>query len=74
MTTINSMNPDVLIVRHPEEGISEKISKIVNRQNALSRCCQEIYNTEKEKNVSIYCFELSLERYGLKRTTINKRK
>ena len=30
MTTINSMNPDVLIVRHPEEGISEKISKIVN--------------------------------------------
>jgi len=30
MTTINSMNPDVLIVRHPEEGISEKISKMVN--------------------------------------------
>ena len=30
ITTINSMNPDVLIVRHPEEGISEKISKIVN--------------------------------------------
>ena len=29
MTTINSMNPDVLIVRHPDEGISEKISKIV---------------------------------------------
>ena len=29
MTTINSMNPDVLIVRHPEEGISEKISKFV---------------------------------------------
>ena len=29
MTTINSMNPDVLVVRHPEEGISEKISKIV---------------------------------------------
>ena len=29
MTTINSMNPDVLIVRHPEEGISNKISKIV---------------------------------------------
>ena len=29
MTTINSMNPDVLIVRHPEEGISEKISKNV---------------------------------------------
>ena len=30
MTTINSMDPDVLIVRHPEEGISKKISKIVN--------------------------------------------
>ena len=30
MTTINSMNPDILIVRHPEEGISKKISKIVN--------------------------------------------
>ena len=30
MTTINSMNPDILIVRHPEEGISEKISKTVN--------------------------------------------
>ena len=30
MTTINSMNPDVLIVRHPEEGVSEKISKLVN--------------------------------------------
>ena len=30
MTTINSMNPDVLIVRHPEEGISNRISKIVN--------------------------------------------
>ena len=30
ITTINSMNPDVLIVRHPEEGISEKISKMVN--------------------------------------------
>ena len=30
MTTINSMSPDVLIVRHPEEGISSKISKIVN--------------------------------------------
>jgi len=29
ITTINSMNPDVLVVRHPEEGISEKISKIV---------------------------------------------
>ncbi|MDC3184327.1 aspartate carbamoyltransferase catalytic subunit [Pelagibacteraceae bacterium] len=30
MTTINSMNPDVLIVRHPEEGISKKISEIVD--------------------------------------------
>ncbi len=30
MTTINSMSPDVLIVRHPEEGISLKISKIVS--------------------------------------------
>ena len=30
MTTINSMNPDVLIIRHPEEGISKKISKIVD--------------------------------------------
>ena len=30
MTTINSMDPDVLIVRHPEEGVSKKISKIVN--------------------------------------------
>ena len=30
MTTINSMNPDILIVRHPEEGISEKISKLVD--------------------------------------------
>ena len=29
MTTINSMSPDVLIIRHPEEGISKKISKIV---------------------------------------------
>ena len=29
MTTINSMSPDVLIVRHPEEGISKKITKIV---------------------------------------------
>jgi aspartate carbamoyltransferase catalytic subunit len=29
ITTINSMNPDVLIVRHPEEGVSEKISKLV---------------------------------------------
>ena len=29
ITTINSMNPDVLVVRHPDEGISEKISKIV---------------------------------------------
>ncbi|MFL2543122.1 MAG: aspartate carbamoyltransferase catalytic subunit [Alphaproteobacteria bacterium] len=26
MTTINSMNPDVLIVRHPEEGVSKRIS------------------------------------------------
>ena len=30
MTTINSMNPDVLIIRHPEEGISKKISKNVD--------------------------------------------
>ena len=30
MTTINSMNPDVLIVRHPEEGISKKISETVD--------------------------------------------
>jgi len=30
MTTINSMNPDVLIVRHPEEGISKRISKSVD--------------------------------------------
>ena len=30
MTTINSMNPDVLIVRHPEEGISKRISEIVD--------------------------------------------
>ena len=30
MTTINSMNPDILIVRHPEEGISKKISSIVD--------------------------------------------
>jgi len=29
MTTINSMNPDVIVVRHPDEGISDKISKIV---------------------------------------------
>ena len=29
MTTINSMSPDVIILRHPEEGISKKISKIV---------------------------------------------
>ena len=29
MTTINSMSPDVFIVRHPEEGISKKISKTV---------------------------------------------
>ena len=32
ITTINSMNPNVLIVRHPEEDISKKISKIV-------KCC-----------------------------------
>ena len=30
MTTINSMNPDVLIIRHPEEGISKRISKSVD--------------------------------------------
>ena len=30
ITTINSMSPDVLIVRHPEEGISKRISEIVN--------------------------------------------
>jgi len=30
MTTINSMNPDVLIVRHPEEGISKRISNYVD--------------------------------------------
>jgi aspartate carbamoyltransferase catalytic subunit len=30
MTTINSMNPDVLVVRHPEEGISKRISMNVN--------------------------------------------
>ena len=30
MTTINSMNPDVLIVRHPEEGISKRISNNVD--------------------------------------------
>ncbi len=30
MTTINSMNPDVLIVRHPEEGISKRISETVD--------------------------------------------
>jgi aspartate carbamoyltransferase catalytic subunit len=30
MTTINSMNPDVLIIRHPEEGISKKISMSVD--------------------------------------------
>ena len=30
MTTINSMSPDVLIVRHPEEGISKKISETVD--------------------------------------------
>jgi aspartate carbamoyltransferase catalytic subunit len=30
MTTINSMNPDVLIVRHPEEGVSKRISNNVD--------------------------------------------
>ena len=30
MTTINSMNPDILIVRHPDEGISKKISSLVD--------------------------------------------
>ena len=30
MTTINSMNPDVLIIRHPEEGISKRISENVD--------------------------------------------
>ncbi len=30
MTTINSMSPDILVVRHPEEGISKKISNIVD--------------------------------------------
>jgi len=30
MTTINSMNPDVLIIRHPAEGISKKISMNVD--------------------------------------------
>ena len=30
MTTINSMNPDILILRHPDEGISKRISKIVD--------------------------------------------
>ena len=30
MTTINSMSPDVLIVRHPEEGISKRISETVD--------------------------------------------
>ena len=30
MTTINSMSPDVLIIRHPDEGISKKISLSVN--------------------------------------------
>ena len=29
MTTINSMNPDILIIRHPEDGISKRISKSV---------------------------------------------
>ena len=30
ITTINSMSPDVIIIRHPEEGISKKISNIVD--------------------------------------------
>ena len=30
MTTINSMSPDVLIIRHPDEGISKKISMNVD--------------------------------------------
>ena len=30
MTTINSMNPDVLIIRHPEEGVSKSISNNVD--------------------------------------------
>ncbi len=30
MTTINSMSPDILVVRHPEEGISKRISNIVD--------------------------------------------
>ena len=30
MTTINSMNPDILIIRHPEDGISKKISNTVD--------------------------------------------
>jgi len=30
MTTINSMNPDVLVIRHPEEGISKRISESVD--------------------------------------------
>ena len=30
MTTINSMSPDILIVRHPDEGISKKISSLVH--------------------------------------------
>ena len=30
ITTINSMSPDVLIVRHPEEGISKRISNNVD--------------------------------------------
>ena len=33
ITTINSMGPDALIVRHPEAGISKKISKVVNDLN-----------------------------------------
>ena len=30
MTTINSMNPDVLIIRHPDEGVSKQISMTVD--------------------------------------------
>ncbi len=30
MTTINSMNPDILIIRHPEGGISKRISNTVD--------------------------------------------
>ena len=30
MTTINSMSPDILVVRHPDDGISKKISSLVD--------------------------------------------